>query len=251
MDRSGRTALVQGASRGIGLEFVRQLAARDDVTQLIATCRDLATADRLGALSQQSGVHVFPLDVEDEASVRDAARLVTDQIARLDLLINCAGLLHDASGIVPERRLDQLDPASLQRSFAVNATGPAVVIKHFRRLLQKSDHAVVGNISARVGSITDNRLGGWYAYRASKAAQNMLTRSMAIELGRGNRPVTLVSLHPGTVDTDLSRPFQRNVPDGKLFTTERAVGQLLGILDRVTPKDNGRFFAWDGSEIPW
>ncbi|MGB5543850.1 MAG: SDR family NAD(P)-dependent oxidoreductase, partial [Gammaproteobacteria bacterium] len=118
-------------------------------------------------------------------------------------------------------------------------------------LLQASERAVVANISARVGSITDNRLGGWYAYRASKAAQNMLTRSMAIELGRGARPVTLISLHPGTVDTDLSRPFQRNVPDGKLFSTERAVGQLLAIIDGVTAADSGRFFAWDGSEIPW
>lgn len=251
VDRTFSTALVQGASRGIGLEFVRQLAARENLTGLIATCRDPDNAVALQALGEEPGVQVIPMDIEDECSVRDAARLVAARTARLDLLINCAGLLHDASGVGPERRLDQLDPTSLQRSFAVNAIGPALVVKHFRGLLQKSDHAVVGNISARVGSITDNRLGGWYAYRASKAAQNMLTRSMAIELGRGGKPVTLVSLHPGTVDTDLSRPFQRNVPDGKLFTPERAVNQLLAILDRVTPQDSGRFFAWDGSEIPW
>lgn len=251
MDSSSRIALVQGASRGIGLEFVRQLAGRDDTAQLIATCRDPAGAKDLQALARRSDVSVLAMDVEQESSVRAAAERAAELSERIDLLINCAGLLHDASGIQPERRIDQIDPLSLQRSFAVNAIGPTLVIKHFRTLLQNSDHAVVGNISARVGSISDNRLGGWYAYRASKAAQNMLTRCMAIELGRGSKPVTLVSLHPGTVDTDLSRPFQRNVPETKLFSTERAAGQLLAILDRATPQDSGRFFAWDGSEIPW
>jgi len=251
MEDSGHTALIQGASRGIGLEFVRQLADRPDVGRVFASCRDPATADALGALDSTARVEALAMDVEDEDSIRAAAGQVSARVSRLDLLINCAGLLHDGEEMGPERRLDQLDPANLHRSFAVNAIGPALVVKHFRPLLQASERAVVANISARVGSISDNRLGGWYAYRASKAAQNMLTRSMAIELGRGSRPVTLISLHPGTVDTDLSRPFQRNVPDGKLFSTERAVGQLLAIIDGVTPADSGRFFAWDGSEIPW
>ncbi|MGD8977260.1 MAG: SDR family oxidoreductase [Gammaproteobacteria bacterium] len=252
MNESGYTALIQGASRGIGLEFVRQLADRPEVARVFASCRDPASADALGALDDgHARVEALALDVEDEDSIRAAAGQVSDRVSRLDLLINCAGLLHDGREMEPERRLDQLDPVNVHRSFAVNAIGPALVVKHFRPLLQASERAVVANISARVGSISDNRLGGWYAYRASKAAQNMLTRSMAIELGRGSRPVTLISLHPGTVDTDLSRPFQRNVPDGKLFSTERAVGQLLAIIDGVTPADSGRFFAWDGSEIPW
>ena len=251
MESSGKIALIQGASRGIGLEFVRQLADRPDVARVVASCRDPASAGALRALDGNARVEVLAMDVEDEDSIRAAAGQLSEAVSRLDLLINCAGLLHDGGEMAPERRLDQLDPVNLHRSFAVNAIGPALVVKHFRPLLQTSETAVVANISARVGSISDNRLGGWYAYRASKAAQNMLTRSMAIELGRGARPVTLISLHPGTVDTDLSRPFQRNVPDGKLFSAERAVGQLLAIIDGVTPADSGRFFAWDGSEIPW
>ncbi len=243
--------MVQGASRGIGLEFVRQLAQRPDVARIFAGCRNPVAADALRAIGDDSRVELLAIDVEDEDSIRAASNQLSATVSRLDLLINCAGLLHDGQAMGPERRLDQLDAANLHRSFAVNAIGPALVVKHCRALLQASEQAIVANISARVGSITDNRLGGWYAYRASKAAQNMLTRSMAIELGRGARPVTLISLHPGTVDTDLSRPFQRNVPDGKLFTTERAVGQLLAIIDGVTPADSGRFFAWDGSEIPW
>jgi NAD(P)-dependent dehydrogenase (short-subunit alcohol dehydrogenase family) len=251
LKESGQIALVQGASRGIGLEFVRQLAERSGVERVFATCRDPATADDLQAIGGNAPVETLAMDVEDEDSIREAAGKLSGEISRIDLLINCAGLLHDGQAMGPERRLDQLDPVNLHRSFAVNAIGPALVVKHFRPLLQASEQPVVANISARVGSITDNRLGGWYAYRASKAAQNMLTRSMAIELGRGSRPVTLISLHPGTVDTDLSRPFQRNVPDHKLFSTRRAVGQLLAIIDGVTPAESGRFFAWDGSEIPW
>jgi NAD(P)-dependent dehydrogenase (short-subunit alcohol dehydrogenase family) len=251
VNHAAKTVFVQGASRGIGLEFARQLAGRDDFAQVLASCRDPDNASDLQDLAAKAGVRIIAMDIEDENSVRSAAELAAAQAPRLDLLINCAGLLHDASGISPERRLDQLDPAALLRSFAINAIGPALVVKHFRHLLQRSDHAVVANLSARVGSITDNRLGGWYAYRSAKAAQNMLTRCMAIELGRGGHPVTLVSLHPGTVDTDLSRPFQRNVPEGKLFTSERAVSQLLTIIDGLGPQDSGRFFAWDGSEIPW
>jgi NAD(P)-dependent dehydrogenase (short-subunit alcohol dehydrogenase family) len=242
--------MVQGASRGIGLEFARQLAARNDVELVIATCRTPASAAALTG-SGPAALEIVPLDVEDETSIEHAARRAGERTGHLDLLINCAGLLHDGQQVAPERRLDELNPYALHRSFAVNALGPALVIKHFRSLLQQAAQPVVANLSARVGSITDNRLGGWYAYRASKAAQNMLTRCMAIELGRGSRPVTVVALHPGTVDTDLSRPFQRNVPTGKLFGTDQAVDQLLAVIDRLTPSDSGRFFAWDGSEIPW
>lgn len=252
MQDTPRTILVQGASRGIGLEFVRQLLARGEVAKLLATCRDPKTAAGLTGLQQQDQrLRVLTLDVEDEASIRLAARDAGKHVTHIDLLINCAGVLHEGEVMAPERRISQIEPGSLHKSFAVNAVGPALVIKHFLGLLQKSDQAVVANLSARVGSITDNRLGGWYAYRMSKAAQNMLTRTLAVELGRGARKVTVVALHPGTVDTDLSRPFQANVPEGRLFSRQRAVRQLLDVLAGVEMKDSGRFFAWDGSEIPW
>jgi NAD(P)-dependent dehydrogenase (short-subunit alcohol dehydrogenase family) len=110
---------------------------------------------------------------------------------------------------------------------------------------------VFASISARVGSIGDNRLGGWYAYRGAKAAQNMFTRTLAVEWARSRRNVVCVALHPGTTDTDLSRPFQASVPEGKLFAPARTVHQLLGVIDGLTTTDSGRFLAWDGSEVPW
>ena len=119
------------------------------------------------------------------------------------------------------------------------------------QLLAHADRAVFASLSARVGSIEDNRLGGWYAYRASKAAQNMYTRTLAIEWARSRRNVICVALHPGTTDTDLSRPFQGNVPEGKLFGVERTVAQLLAVIDRLQPADTGQFLAWDGERIPW
>ncbi|KAH9794760.1 NAD(P)-binding Rossmann-fold superfamily protein [Citrus sinensis] len=143
-------------------------------------------------------------------------------------------------------------------AYEVNAVGPILVIKqHMSPLLKvggsgiERDVAVVANLSARVGSIGDNRLGGWHSYRASKAALNQLTKSVSVEFGRKKDPVICILLHPGTVDTDLSRPFQRNVPEGKLFTKEFSVQKLLNIINNVKSHDNGKFFAWDGQEIPW
>ncbi len=218
---------------------------------MIATCRSPETATALRQVEGSAALQTVALDVEDEGSIRSAAASVAEKHARIDLLINCAGILHDGDGMAPERRLDDLDPRAMHRSFAINSIGPALVVKHFRPLLGRSERAVVASLSARVGSIGDNRLGGWYAYRSAKAAQNMLTRCMAIELGRVGRKVIVVALHPGTVDTDLSKPFQGNVPDGKLFSRAQAVRQLLSVIDGLRPEDSGRFFAWDGSEIPW
>lgn len=218
---------------------------------MIATCRSPETATALGQVEGSAALQTVALDVEDEGSIRSAAASVAEKQARIDLLINCAGILHDGDRMAPERRLDDLDPRAMHRSFAVNSIGPALVVKHFRPLLGRSERAVVASLSARVGSIGDNRLGGWYAYRSAKAAQNMLTRCMAIELGRLGRKVIVVALHPGTVDTDLSKPFQGNVPEGKLFSRAQAVRQLLSVIDGLRPEDSGQFFAWDGTEIPW
>jgi len=192
------------------------------------------------------------LDVGDEASIAHGADRVAADTERLHLIVNCAGILHGGSqALRPERRLADVRAAALADSFAVNAFGPLLVARHFERLLAHREHAVFASISARVGSIGDNRLGGWYAYRGAKAAQNMFTKTLAIEWARSRRNVVCVGLHPGTTDTDLSRPFQANVAPDKLFAPARTVRQLLAVIDRLTPADTGRFLAWDGSEIPW
>jgi NAD(P)-dependent dehydrogenase (short-subunit alcohol dehydrogenase family) len=250
---AGSQALVQGASRGIGLEFVGQLLADPAVGRVFAGCRAPEHADELVALaSREPRLQVVRLDVTDEASIAQASATVASATDRLHLVLNCAGILHGGeAALAPEKRLADVRPEALAASFAVNAFGPLLVARHFERLLAHRERAVLASISARVGSIGDNRLGGWYAYRGAKAAQNMFTKTLAIEWARSRRNVVCVALHPGTTDTDLSRPFQANVPPDRLFSPERTVRQLLELIDRLTPAESGRFYAWDGSGIPW
>lgn len=159
----------------------------------------------------------------------------------------------------PETALSRVTPENLMLTFQTNTFGPVLVCQHFADLLAKAkDHgatdeapAVVANMSARVGSVGDNKLGGWYSYRASKTALNQLTRCMALEFARRKKKVACVLLHPGTCDTDLSAPFQKNVPKSKLFSRERGARQLLDIIDGMNMSRSGAFVAWDGTDIPW
>lgn len=137
------------------------------------------------------------------------------------------------------------------RSFQVNAMGAALLTKHLMPLLKHGDPSLFGAISAKVGSIGDNRLGGWYGYRASKAALNMLIKTASLEYARRSPNTILVLLHPGTTDTRLSQPFQRGVPPEKLFPVSRTVAQLMAVMEGLTPADSGEFFSWDGSRLPW
>lgn len=249
----GASVFIQGASRGIGLAFVRQILADDRVAHVFASCSSPAAAETLTELAQHDArLHVLELDVTHEASIAAAIHEIKAITSRLHLTVVCAGVLHDVSlRIRPERRLSEVEANAVTRSFEVNALGPLLIAKHAEPLFAHTDRAIFASLSARVGSIGDNRLGGWYAYRASKAAQNMFTKTLSIEWARSRRNVICVALHPGTTDTDLSRPFQANVPADKLFTAERAARYLLGVIDGLRPEDSGRFFAWDGSEIAW
>ena len=250
---SGCNVLIQGSSRGIGLEFVRQLLRDATPGHVFAACRAPQAASSLVELAAQDPrLRLVELDVTSETSIHAAAATVAAEVPRLHLVVNCAGLLHDrAAGIAPEKRLADVESDALMASFAVNAAGPLLVARYFEPLLAHAERAVFASISARVGSIGDNRLGGWYAYRGAKAAQNMFTKTLAIEWARSRRNVICVALHPGTTDTELSRPFQANVPPQKLFSVERTVAQLLAVIDRLTPADSGRFLAWDGTGIAW
>lgn len=253
-------SLVQGASRGLGLEFVRQLLQKEK-GHVIASCRDPLSAADLSSLKDQHAgrLTLLPLDVTKENTIEEAAKLISKEHGRLDLLINTAGILHVSSlKIQPETALLKVNPEAMTLVYQINAVGPLLVMKHMAALLKKGGGkgtsrpaAIIANLSARVGSIGDNGTGGWYAYRASKSALNQLTKTASLEFARKRDPIVSILLHPGTVDTDLSKPFQRNVPEGKLFTREYSVERLLGIINRIDAKDNGKFFAWDGQEIVW
>lgn len=253
MTTGNLVAVVQGASRGLGLAFAGVLASDARYRRVFATCREPAGATALRALAEGSGgrVAILRLDVTDEASIRAAASEVASLAPRAHLVVNAAGLLHEGEAVAPEKKLGHVTPDALARVFAVNAFGPLLVAKHFEGLLVHEERSVLANVSARVGSIGDDRAGGWYAYRASKAAQNMFTKNLSIEMARKRGGPIVVALHPGTVDTDLSRPFQRNVPPEKLFDADRAARQLLGIVDSLEPEESGAFFAWDRQPVPW
>lgn len=249
---ASRQALVIGGSRGIGLALVEALLADPAWASVTAASRSAAATPELAALQRRHGerLQTVALDVADEASIEQAAAAVRARHPVLQLLINTVGLLH-GEGLAPERRLAEVNPQALLKSYAVNAVGPILVAKHFQTLLAHEERAVLATLSARVGSITDNRLGGWYAYRAAKAGQNQLLRTAAIELARRAPRLISVSLHPGTVETGLSAPFRGNVAADKLFTPAYAAERLLAVIEGLTRESSGRFYAWDGAEIPW
>jgi NAD(P)-dependent dehydrogenase (short-subunit alcohol dehydrogenase family) len=168
------------------------------------------------------------------------------------LVFIATGLLHDpVSGLGPEKQMRDLDPERLARLFAVNTIGPALAIKHFAPLLPRTGKSVIAAVSAKVGSIEDNRLGGWYGYRASKAALNQIVKTAAIEIAVRRKEAIVLSMHPGTVDTALSKPFQTNVAEHKLFSPEFAAERMLDALDTASPADSGALLSWDGTRLPF
>ena len=227
-------AIVIGSSGGIGAALVRELSAGGHV---VAPLSRSAVAESIGR----------SIDLFSEPSIESAAAGLRED-GPYRLIIVASGLLH-AADVSPEKTYRDLGQAALMKYFAINAVGPALVAKHFVPLLPKDEPCLFAVLSARVGSITDNRLGGWYGYRSSKAALNMLIKTLAIELARTRPKAVCVGLHPGTVDTQLSKPFQRNVEPDRLFSTDHAARQLLDVIDRLTPAQSGNCFAWDGQQI--
>lgn len=252
LDR-GSNVLVVGASGGIGAALVEHLLARSTARRIWAATRT-PEHPRLARLAQTYGARCRPVavDILDESRIAALADTLRSDHPRLHLLINAFGLLHDPDqGVWPEKRVEDVGAGAGLMNYRVNALAPALIAHHTLGLLNHSERAVFASLSARVGSIADNRLGGWYSYRMSKAAQNMFTRDLAIECQRRARRVICLALHPGTTDTGLSEPFQSRVPEGKLFSPGFAAGQLLERIDSAGPADNGAFLAWDGAPIPW
>jgi NAD(P)-dependent dehydrogenase (short-subunit alcohol dehydrogenase family) len=247
------TALIVGANGGIGLGFVKALMARDNFTKIYGTYRDRANAEELLTLSQKNPDKLVCLNIDltDETQIADAVKQISTEVDTLNLVLYCAGILHQGN-IQPEKSLKQIVPENLLDYFQINSIGAVLLAKYLMPLYRNNlDKSIFACISAKVGSIGDNRLGGWYGYRASKAALNMFVKTIAIEYSRRCPKTIVVALHPGTTDTRLSKPFQKNVPPEKLFTVEYTVERLMTVLANLKSEDSGEFFSWDGSRLPW
>ncbi|NJL84082.1 MAG: SDR family NAD(P)-dependent oxidoreductase [Chloroflexaceae bacterium] len=248
----GMNGLIVGATQGIGFGFVRKLLLDESITKLYATYRDRSTATDLFALQDEhfDRLVCLPIDTTEETQIAQAVKQIQAEVDRLDLVINCVGVLHNDT-LSPEKSLRQIESDRLLRYFQVNSISAILLAKHLLPLLSHRNRCIFATISAKVGSIGDNQLGGWYGYRASKTALNMLMKTASIEYRRKNSQAIVVVLHPGTTDTELSRPFQRSVSPEKLFSVDRTVDQLLTVLSKLTEADSGEFFSWDGSRLPW
>lgn len=188
------------------------------------------------------------IDLTSEQSIIEAASSLKAKGESFDLILVATGILHNDS-LQPEKSIKQIDAQNLHLLFQINAIGPLLVLKHFSVLLNSEKRSVFAALSARVGSISDNKLGGWYGYRASKAALNMLLKTASIEYKRTLNTLIIAGLHPGTVDSKLSKPFQANVSKEKLFMPEFAAQRLLEVVNHLKPEDSGYLFGWDGKKI--
>jgi NAD(P)-dependent dehydrogenase (short-subunit alcohol dehydrogenase family) len=235
MQRFGTSfkALIIGSSGGIGSSFVELLKADSDCTEVVAVSRNTPIS----------------LHLENEASIANAADSLKAK-GPFDLILVCTGILHDSSEnppISPEKKLGDIHVQQIQKVFEINTFGPAMILRHFTPLLSKNN-SVMALLSAKVGSIEDNRLGGWYSYRASKAALNMLIKTAAIEVARTNPNTSLIALHPGTVNTSLSKPFGGEI---KGQNSLEAASKMLAALDRHPANSQASFLSYDGNVLPW
>ena len=235
-------AIVIGGSGGVGQAFVQALSESAHVDRIIATSRLPQPAADTAKLSWVQA------DTTDESSLLAFSEHLKAVDFAPNFVINCSGVLHtEAFG--PEKTWRHLNSATMQQVFAVNAFGVALLGKHLLPLFSRRGRSVFASISARVGSIEDNRSGGWYSYRASKAAHNMFVKTLSLEACRKYPELVCASIHPGTVDTRLSAPYTRRYDPNKLFSPERSVQCMIRVLGELSPSDSGGFFAWDGQPI--
>jgi len=267
---AGGVALIQGANRGLGLGFCRFILNKYSDSIVLATCRDPNAPKSAGLLELQQEyggedgrLKIRQLDAANPQQVAEFGGSLNGVIDRLDLLVNCAGMLHPSGR--GETSLRDVSFEGLAATMATNAVGPLIIAKSVVPLLQKGNAAfssqqrlqekkdfrgVIVNMSAGVASITGNALGGWYSYRMSKVALNMATKNLSIELGRGSKKVNCVAFHPGTVDTELSRPYHKNVPKGELFSVEYSIESMMNVVENLSITDSGKYMKWDGTVIP-
>ncbi|MFA0134438.1 SDR family oxidoreductase [Vibrio splendidus] len=237
--------LVVGGSGGIGFAVVKHLLSELSRFDFLDVHVDATYHSQQPEL-ENSRLNWHNVDATNEADIEQLSK----QFEKLDWLINCVGMLHTPD-LGPEKNLSSIDPEFFLKNISVNTLPSLLLAKHFTPILRTSDNPKFAVVSAKVGSISDNRLGGWYSYRSSKAALNMFIKTMSIEWQRTIKKGTVLALHPGTTDSALSKPFQTNVPEGKLFDSSYVAHQLVDIIRTATPDNSGHFYAYDGEQLSW
>jgi NAD(P)-dependent dehydrogenase (short-subunit alcohol dehydrogenase family) len=240
--------VIAGASGGIGQALVRRLLA-DSLNRVWALAR---SPDKLEAAGKEEAerLQVLRWDVTDPSSLTSVLNEGLPADMQIDGVIYTVGILH-GEGLKPEKRLEDLQVDALQHAFAVNAIAFPVLVRELLPWLRHKDPKRIMAVSAKVGSLTDNGMGGWYAYRASKAALNMFVRNLSVELPRRIKPVTCVAVHPGTTKTALSAPFEQSLAQLEVHDPDDTARNLQAIFDRLEADHNGQFLSWDGSQLPW
>jgi NAD(P)-dependent dehydrogenase (short-subunit alcohol dehydrogenase family) len=240
MAESPQRIIVVGASGGIGQALTRALLDRYPAAEI------WATRYRSAAPFEQERLRWVQLDVRDPSAIETWAA----EFDRVDWVLNCAGFLHGSAG-GPEKTIRSIEADFLLENIKLNTLPTLLLARYLAAALKQSGAPLLATVSARVGSIEDNRLGGWYSYRISKAALNMALKTLSIEWKHSHPRGCVAALHPGTNDTALSKPFQANVPPGNLFEPAYTANMFVTLLSRLEPADSGRFWAWDGNQIPW
>ena len=234
-----KNVAIIGSSGAIGRAFLDAYIADKDISNIYSISRTEVKSN------DKRIIHIN-IDVTDEVSVKAAASKIEEN--RLDRLIVATGVLHTKS-FGPEKSIKDIKIENFVKIFSVNTFGPALIGKYFLPLMKKDQKSIVAFLSARVGSISENKLGGWYAYRASKSALNQIIKNFSIEAKRTNSSGIIIGLQPGTVKSKLSEPFQKNVKKGKLFLPEDSVDSLIKVIENVMQNDSGKIFDWEGEEI--
>mgnify|MGYP001770673855 CR=1 FL=1 len=241
--------LIAGVSGAIGSALTRQLLDRHPDITIVGLCRSPeALQDRIA--DRRLRLVRWDAEASSHQEVSDSLAGGLGRDGELDAVIYTAGLLHDR-GLFPEKRIEDFEAEAMARAFAVNCTGFGTLVRAAVPYLRHRRFKRIVAISAKVGSIGDNGFGGWYAYRCSKTALNMLVKNLSVELPRRCRPASCVAVHPGTTESGLSAPFQQSLAQLQVHTPEETAGNVLEVVDRMDESSNGRFYNWDGTELPW
>jgi len=232
---------VVGSSGAIGNSICKKLINDDSVEEVYKFSRVIKNEDT-------DKIKNIEIDIEDENSIKSCVEKLPSNI-KFDLIFVATGILHNDNDIFPEKSIKDISIDKLQKVFLVNTIGPTLVGKYFIPFLNKDNKNVFAFLSARVGSISDNKIGGWYSYRASKTALNQIVKNFSIEIKRSNPNSIFIGLQPGTVKSNLSKPFEKNVQSDNLFTPDHSASKLLEVIDSLTSDDSGKFYAWNGDEI--